>query len=178
MVAVPAQIFQMTSTSVQETHALGARLGNIVQAGDVIALQGDLGAGKTNFVQGLARGLNIVEDVNSPTFILANEYYSGRLPLFHIDAYRVADAAEAEGFGLDDYLNGDGVTVIEWAERVRGALPRDVLWIEFAYVSENERQLLFTARRAHSLELLEGLKDSVASLSPQPSALSPDATSN
>lgn len=150
----------------------------MARAGDVIALQGDLGAGKTNFVQGLARGLGIAEDVNSPTFILANEYYSGRLPLYHVDAYRVADAAEAEGFGLDDYLNGDGVTVVEWAERVRGALPRDVLWIEFAYVSENERQLLFTAHREHSLELLEGLKDSVVSLIAHPPLVIPDVTGN
>lgn len=161
MVAVPAQIFQMTSTSVQETHALGARLGNIVQAGDVIALQGDLGAGKTNFVQGLARGLGIAEDVNSPTFILANEYYSGRLPLFHIDAYRVADVAEAEGFGLDDYLNGDGVTVIEWAERVRDALPRDVLWIEFEYVDESTRALHVTAHSARSQQLLNEFQNAL-----------------
>jgi tRNA threonylcarbamoyladenosine biosynthesis protein TsaE len=136
---------KINSRSVQQTQELGAQLGKILRAGDVVALQGELGAGKTNFVQGLARGLGIAEDVNSPTFILANEYYSGRLPLFHIDAYRVSDAAEAEGFGLDDYLNGNGATVIEWAERVRAALPRDVLWIQFEYAGENERALQFHA---------------------------------
>ncbi len=143
----------ITSASVEKTQALGARLGQLVRAGDVIALQGDLGAGKTNFVQGLARGMTITEEVNSPTFILANEYHTGRLPLYHIDAYRVADAAEAEGFGLDDYLNGEGVTVIEWAERVREALPHDVLWLTLEYKSENERVLRIWAggQRADTL---------------------------
>jgi tRNA threonylcarbamoyladenosine biosynthesis protein TsaE len=155
----PPRTFEITSTSVEQTHELGARLGNLVHAGDVIALQGDLGAGKTNFVQGLARGLGITEDVNSPTFILANEYYTGRLPLYHADAYRVENAEEAEGFGLDDYLNGDGVTVIEWAERVRAALPHDVLWIEFEYLNENERLLRFIATGERSSELFSGIKE-------------------
>ena len=154
MNALTARAQTITSASVEKTQALGARLGQVVRAGDVIALQGDLGAGKTNFVQGLAHGMDITEEVNSPTFILANEYHSGRLPLYHIDAYRVADAAEAEGFGLDDYLNGDGVTVIEWAERVRDALPRDVLWIELEYVSENERSLRITANETRAASLL------------------------
>lgn len=137
--------WRVDSTSVEQTHTLGAALGVSAHPGDVLALEGDLGAGKTNLVQGLARGLGIRDDVNSPTFILANEYYSGRLPLYHIDAYRVADAAEAAGFGLDDYLTGQGVTVIEWAERVRAALPADVLWVELVYAGENERRLAFTA---------------------------------
>ncbi len=156
---IPASVLEIASPSVEQTQELGARLGKIVQAGDVIALQGDLGAGKTNFVQGLARGLGITEDVNSPTFILANEYYSGRLPLFHIDAYRVRDAAEAEGFGLDDYLNGNGVTVIEWAERVRDALPRDVLWIQFEYVSENARGIQLDALGKESRARLDELEN-------------------
>jgi tRNA threonylcarbamoyladenosine biosynthesis protein TsaE len=153
-VTIPASVLEIVSTSVEQTQELGARLGKIVQAGDVIALQGDLGAGKTNFVQGLARGLGITEDVNSPTFILANEYLSGRLALYHIDAYRVQDAAEAKGFGLDDYLYGDGVTVVEWAERVRAALPRDVLWIRFAYRDETTRALFVTAVGPSSARLL------------------------
>jgi tRNA threonylcarbamoyladenosine biosynthesis protein TsaE len=137
-----------------QTRELGAHLGTLVRAGDILALQGDLGAGKTNFVQGLARGMQITEDVNSPTFILANEYRGGRLPLYHIDAYRVQDAREARGFGLDDYLDGDGVTVIEWAERVRAALPSDVLWIEFEYLGENERRLTCSAHGTRAADLL------------------------
>lgn len=142
------------SPAVEVTHQLGAALGRALRAGDGIALQGDLGAGKTNFVQGIARGLGITEDVNSPTFILANEYTSGRLLLYHIDAYRVESAQEAVGFGLEDYLNGDGVTIIEWAERVRAALPSDILWIELEYIAENERALTISARGARSTELL------------------------
>jgi len=143
------------------TRALGKQLGARLARGDVIALQGDLGAGKTNFTQGLAQGLDIHDDVASPTFILANEYRDGRLPLYHIDAYRLAETAHADDFGLDDYLNGDGVTVLEWAERVRAALPRDVLWIAFEYRGEHERALTFTAHGARSRALLDALQNAV-----------------
>lgn len=160
----PAQISttRLASSSVEQTHRLGAGVGRVVRVGDIIALQGDLGAGKTNFVQGLAQGLEITEDVNSPTFILANEYQSGRLPLYHIDAYRVENAAEAEGFGLDDYLNSQGVTVIEWAERVRAALPQDVLWIEMEYIGETTRALTITANGPESARLMSDSFLSVA----------------
>ncbi len=149
---------EITSADVEQTRAWGKQLGTLLERGDVIALQGDLGAGKTNFTQGIAHGLGIAEDVNSPTFILANEYFSGRLPLYHIDAYRVADAAEADAFGLDDYLNSDGVTVIEWAERVRDALPTDALWVVFEYRGENERALEFRASGERSRALLNELQ--------------------
>ncbi|MBI4675489.1 MAG: tRNA (adenosine(37)-N6)-threonylcarbamoyltransferase complex ATPase subunit type 1 TsaE [Chloroflexi bacterium] len=149
---------EIKSESVETTQALGAALAAQLVPGDVIALQGELGTGKTNFVQGLARGLGITEDVNSPTFILANEYPDGRLPLYHVDAYRLENASQARDFGLDDYLNDDGVTVIEWAERVRDALPQDVLWIEFEYLGENERRLVLRARGARAAEILDGLK--------------------
>lgn len=152
---------ELISTDVEMTRALGAVLGARLAPGDVVALQGDLGAGKTNFVQGIAQGLGIPDDVNSPTFILANEYFSGRLPLYHIDAYRVADAAEADAFGLDDYLNGEGVTVIEWAERVRAALPVDALWIVMEYRGENERALECVAYGERGRALLNGLRNVV-----------------
>ncbi|HZQ05179.1 MAG TPA: tRNA (adenosine(37)-N6)-threonylcarbamoyltransferase complex ATPase subunit type 1 TsaE [Anaerolineae bacterium] len=150
---------EIISESVEQTQALGARLGTLARSGDVIALQGELGAGKTNFVQGLARGLGITEDVNSPTFILANEYLSGRLPLYHIDVYRIENAEEAEGFGLDDYLNGEGVTVIEWADRIRDALPHDVLWIELEYVDEQQRRICITPLGTRANTLLDELSD-------------------
>lgn len=155
MISDTVNLQKISSRAVEITHQLGAQLGRALRAGDVIALQGDLGAGKTNFVQGIAQGLNIREDVNSPTFILANEYTSGRLPLYHIDAYRVEDAREAVGFGLEDYLDGDGVTVIEWAERVREALPNDILWVELEYVAENERAMTITPRGKRAAELVE-----------------------
>ncbi len=154
MNGIATDTLEILSTSVEQTQDIGAQLGKFLRAGDVIALQGDLGAGKTNFVQGLARGLDISEDVNSPTFILANEYYSGRLPLYHIDAYRVESADEARGFGLDDYLSGEGVTVIEWAERVRAALPRDVLWIELDYRDETTRVMCVRAMGKNGARLL------------------------
>ncbi len=146
------------SNAPEATQQLAETLAHLLAAGDVLALQGDLGAGKTNFVQGLARGLGITEDVNSPTFILANEYLSGRLPLYHIDAYRLENAAEARGFGLDDYLNGDGVTVVEWADRVRAALPDDVLWFGLTYLDETKRRIEVTAFGTRSTQLLNELK--------------------
>src|SRR5581483_11564817 len=150
---------EIWSASVEMTRALGEALARQLAPGDVIALQGELGAGKTNFVQGLARGLGITEDVNSPTFILANEYLSGRLPLYHIDVYRIENAEEAEGFGLDDYLNGEGVTVIEWADRIRDVLPHDVLWIELEYVDEQQRRICITPLGTRANTLLDELSD-------------------
>ncbi len=147
--------FDLVSHSPQETQRLGARLASLLHPADVIALQGELGSGKTQFVKGLARGLGIKESVHSPTFILANEYRSGRMPLFHVDAYRLADAGEALGFGFDDYLNDAGVTAIEWAERIRAALPGEHLWIEFRHLGDTERGILFRARGPRYELLLE-----------------------
>src|ERR1700694_663949 len=107
-----------------ETQALAARLAQRLEAGDVIWLSGDLGAGKTSFTQGLGRGLDIDVPINSPTFVLIREY-AGRLPLYHIDLYRLNDAREVAALGLPDYLAGNGVCVLEWAERLdaRGEMP-------------------------------------------------------
>jgi tRNA threonylcarbamoyladenosine biosynthesis protein TsaE len=158
MTIVAREMLDLISHNVEQTQRLGARLGSLLTAGDVIALQGELGSGKTNFVKGIARGLAIRGTVHSPTFILANEYRGGRLPLFHVDAYRVGDAAEALGFGFDDYLNDAGVTVIEWAERIRDALPTEHLWIEFRYISETKRAILMQARGSHYQQLVDELK--------------------
>lgn len=143
--------------SPSETQRLGAQVARLLQAGDVLALVGELGAGKTNFVKGLARGLGVKESVHSPTFILANEYHSGRLPLFHVDAYRIASAGEAIGFGFEDYLDGDGVTVVEWADRIQAALPSERLDIEFGHAGERERSLKLTAHGERYSRLLAEL---------------------
>ncbi len=153
--AIADHVLALVSHSPRDTQRLGARLAALVRPGDVIAMQGELGSGKTQFVKGLARGLGVKESVHSPTFILANEYRSGRLPLFHVDAYRVADAGEAVGFGLDDYLNDVGVTAIEWAERIQAALPAELLWIEFRHRSDTERGISIQARGKRYEELLE-----------------------
>jgi tRNA threonylcarbamoyladenosine biosynthesis protein TsaE len=111
-------VFVETSHSVAETEAIGERIGRAVQRGAIIGLSGELGAGKTALVRGLARGLGITSHVHSPTFALLNEYHGGRLPLFHLDLYRLGSADEVRAAGLEDYLiDPPGVTVVEWIER-------------------------------------------------------------
>lgn len=109
------------SHSPAETESLGERWGREAQRGWIIALSGDLGAGKTQLVRGLARGLGVTSRVHSPTFTLVNEYGGGRLRLFHLDLYRLESRAQILGAGLEDYLQPDGVAVIEWAERWFGS---------------------------------------------------------
>ena len=110
------------TASVEETVALGERLGRAAAPGDLVCLWGDLGAGKTQLAKGIARGLGIGDTVNSPTFILMNEY-AGRLPLFHVDLYRLVDAADALAGGVIDDRQIDGVTVVEWPDRMGDILP-------------------------------------------------------
>jgi len=148
------------SHSVAQTQRFGARLGELARAGDVLCLQGDLGSGKTCFTQGLGRGLGITEIINSPTFILANEHRGGRLPLYHLDVYRMRGADEALGIGLDDYLFGDGVCVIEWAEKIDAALPPDRLWIAFQHIGETKRGLNLRATGERYCDLLRQFKES------------------
>lgn len=100
----------------EATQALGYKLGTVLKAGDVLLLAGDLGAGKTTLTQGLAQGLGVTEFVNSPTFVIINEYDTGRLPLYHMDLYRVEDEAQLFDLGLEEYLFGKGICVIEWPE--------------------------------------------------------------
>lgn len=146
------------SHSSAQTQRFGARLGELARAGDVFCLQGDLGSGKTCFTQGLGRGLGIVSAIHSPTFILANEHRSGRLPLYHLDVYRMSNAGEALGIGLDDYLYGAGVCVIEWAEKIRAALPKERLWITFRHIADTKRGLALYASGARYDELLDEFK--------------------
>jgi len=116
------------SRSPEDTHRFAARLAGRLGPGAVLALHGELGAGKTCLVQGLARALGVTAPVGSPTFTLINEH-PGRLPLYHIDLYRIRSPREALALGLDDYLYGDGVAAIEWAERVADLLPPHTLHI-------------------------------------------------
>jgi tRNA threonylcarbamoyladenosine biosynthesis protein TsaE len=113
---------RVRTMSAAETIALGERLGRVAEPGDLVCLWGDLGAGKTQVAKGIARGLDIDATVNSPTFILMNEY-AGRLPLFHVDLYRLADAADALAGGVIDDRQIDGVTVVEWPDRMGDVLP-------------------------------------------------------
>lgn len=107
----------------EETFALGKRLGEQAAAGQIYTLTGDLGAGKTVFTQGFAAGLSVAEPVNSPTFTIVQVYDTGRLPLYHFDAYRIGDVTEMDEIGYEDYFFGDGVCLIEWAELIREIIP-------------------------------------------------------
>ena len=111
------------SNSPEETFRVGKELGERAYAGQVFTLTGDLGVGKTVFTQGLAKGLGIDEPVNSPTFTIVQEYDGGRLPFYHFDVYRIGDIEEMEEVGFDDYVMGEGVSLIEWADLIREILP-------------------------------------------------------
>lgn len=112
-----------------ETEAFGREIGLKAKAGDIYCLSGDLGVGKTVFTRGFARGLDIDDDITSPTFTLINEYY-GRLPMYHFDVYRVGDSEEMEYIGCDEYFFGDGVCLIEWAEMIEDMIPENAVWIK------------------------------------------------
>lgn len=107
----------------EETFAIGKRLGERAEAGQIYTLTGDLGVGKTVFTQGFAAGLSVAEPVNSPTFTVVQVYDTGRLPLYHFDAYRIGDVAEMDEIGYEDYFFGDGVCLIEWADLIREIIP-------------------------------------------------------
>lgn len=111
------------SNSREDTFAIGEKLGRQVKPGEVYALYGDLGVGKTVLTKGLAKGLGIREQVNSPTFTILQIYENGRLPLYHFDVYRIEEPEEMEEVGFDDYICGDGVSMIEWPERIEELLP-------------------------------------------------------
>lgn len=129
--------------SADETFELAKGLAGRLKSNDVLALIGELGAGKTRFVQGLAAGLGVPECiyVRSPTFTLMNEYPGGRLPLRHFDFYRLQKSSELGDLGLEEYFDGDGITVIEWADRFPGALPSRTKYVRFAVVDETTRDI-------------------------------------
>lgn len=154
------RVLDIISNSAGQTQRLGARLGELARPGDIYCLEGELGSGKTCFVQGLGKGLGIPAFIHSPTFILANEHRGGRLPLYHIDVYRVRGADEAIGFGLEDYMTEDGVCVIEWAEKIREALPDEHLWITFRHLGEAKRSLVIEAQGSRYESLLEEFRNS------------------
>lgn len=129
---------RIVSDSLEATWQVAEQLGRELPPGSVLAFYGSLGAGKTCFVQGLAAGLGIDALVNSPTFTVCNEYH-GRLPLYHMDLYRIGSEDEALNFGLDDYIYGQGITALEWSERVESLLPEHTLRITMT-VGEHEDQ--------------------------------------
>ena len=138
-----------TTASVGETLELGARIVRMLDPGTVLALYGALGTGKTHFVKGLARGLGISPDaVRSPTFTLLAVYEEGKRPLYHFDAYRVQTPDEFVELGFEEYVPGDGLTCIEWADRVTDLLPPDTIHIQFHHVAPSKRRITPGAPKA------------------------------
>ena len=135
----------LISHSPADTEALGEKFGRAAQCGWVIALSGDLGAGKTQFVKGVARGLGISTRIHSPTFTLAAEYDGGRLKLFHLDLYRLETQQQVLSAGLEEFLQPDGVTVIEWAEKMAGRSAVMVEWkqVQIEIASEADRKITY-----------------------------------
>ena len=145
------------SHSEAQTRRLGARLAAFLNPGDVLALIGDLGTGKTRWVQGVCQGLGVTDPVISPTFTLVNEY-QGRCPVYHIDLYRLANSAEIVTFGLEDYLYGSGVSLIEWADRAKNFLPADYLAVELYHLEETKRRVVLRPQGQRFVTLLHAFK--------------------
>ncbi len=152
---------EFISRSPEQTRRIGERLGDALKAGDVVCLHGDLGAGKTTFVQGIAQGWGSLDSVSSPTFILVNVYRraDGQL-LFHLDTYRLESVPEVEELDLESML-AQGALIIEWPERLGNIVPDERLWINFEHVDEEHRQMRFNTRGAGYDDLLSGIRQSM-----------------
>jgi tRNA threonylcarbamoyladenosine biosynthesis protein TsaE len=149
---------KLISHSPEETQKLGERIGQLALAGDVFLLVGNLGAGKTCLTQGIAWGLGIKEYAMSPSFVIMRELY-GRLPLYHIDLYRLDHIEESMDLGLDDYFYGRGVCVVEWAEKALSIMPAEHLLIKIDYLSDTERSFELEPSGQRYLELVAQLKE-------------------
>lgn len=153
-------MFTIKTKQAEQTEKIGERLADSLKPNDVILLDGDLGAGKTTFTKGLAKGLGIKRYVKSPTFTIIHEYREGRMPLFHMDVYRLEDGG-GDDLGWDEYLYGDGVSVIEWSQFIQDYLPEDYLRITLKRndESDNQRTLDFEAQGERYTTLLNDLKE-------------------
>jgi tRNA threonylcarbamoyladenosine biosynthesis protein TsaE len=153
---------EVVTHSAELTRRLGKQLGRLLRPGQVVALIGELGAGKTCLTQGIASGLGVERPVTSPTFIIVNEYRGGgKLQFYHVDCFRfpAEGSEEALAIGMDEMLHGDPICVIEWADRIEKLLPSDYLRVTLAYVNHRTRQLLFEAFGDQSLDLLTNLEN-------------------
>ena len=152
--------FDIITHSAKQTHRLGERLGRLLQPGDVVCLQGSLGSGKTCLTQGIGAGLGVSSTVRSPTFVLIREHApDGDKPcLYHVDLYRIKEASDTLSLGLEEYLFGDGVTVIEWAERAMEIMPKMRLWVTLTHLDYTKRSLVFEASGERHMEVLLALK--------------------
>jgi tRNA threonylcarbamoyladenosine biosynthesis protein TsaE len=151
------QKIELVSDSTEQTQKLGHQLGELAQAGDIFLLTGNLGSGKTCLTQGIARGLEVKSNVISPSFVLVREHY-GRIPLYHIDLYRLDNTGEIVNLGLEQYLEGDGLCVIEWAEKGISVFPAEHLLISLKYISETKRNIVIQGKHGRYTGLVEKLQ--------------------
>ena len=151
-------VLQTSNTS--ETIRMGKRLGRLLEPGDVVALVGDLGTGKTQFIKGLAEGAGVGKAtyVSSPSFTLINEY-QGRIPFYHIDLFRLESEKEVEGLGLEEYVPGHGITAIEWADKVSSLLPEELLWVHIHYTGKNARSIEIIPKGRRYEQLMKKMSD-------------------
>ena len=154
---------QITSRSVRETQDLSQKLGNLINQPLIIALTGDLGSGKTAFVQGLAKGLEVPDGyyITSPTFTLINEY-PGRYPLVHVDLYRLETIDGLEDIGLDEMLHGQAVLSIEWADKLSDGLPAEHLLVTLEIIDDDRRTLGLNATGQNVVNLIKALEDELS----------------
>jgi tRNA threonylcarbamoyladenosine biosynthesis protein TsaE len=155
----PSHTAKFISSSTDQTVNFGARLGSLLGPGDVICLNGDLGAGKTALARGIGQGWGALEAVTSPTFTLIHEHHRQQdaQRLHHVDCYRLQSTADAWSTGLDDMLYGDGIIVIEWPERIASLLPAERLWIALTPLDESQRQINMQATGTRYSDLLRAL---------------------
>lgn len=148
------------SRNAEDTYKIGEGLGRMLFPGSIICLTGDLGAGKTAFTQGIGKGLGVSEHVISPTYTIINEYTTGRIPLYHFDVYRLGSSDEMYELGCDEYLYGDGATVLEWADSVDDVIPAERLWITIRKLeSPDEREIIMEASGSAYEELLKEMEN-------------------
>ena len=147
----------MILASHEDTLKLGRAVGNVLKAGDILLLEGYLGAGKTTFTQGLADGLGVDEFVNSPTFVIINEYYSGKFPLYHMDLYRLEDEAQLYDLGVEEYFFGNGVSVVEWPEIAVPLLPE--AYTSVTFLREGEGRAVKVATRGKDTRIEEAFNE-------------------
>lgn len=147
---------EFTSRSVEDTTRLGIRLGEVLRAGDIICLSGDLGAGKTTLTKGIGQGWGAEENVTSPTFVLIHEHHrpQDEQILYHIDCYRLSGSGDAWGIGLEELMQGSGPVILEWPENIEDALPAERLWVALTLVDDNERHIMMEANGARYVELV------------------------
>jgi len=151
-------MLKLTSECMEETLRIGERLGKLLGVGSIICLSGELGAGKTAFTKGIAKGLGVEDYVTSPTYTIINEY-QGKIPLYHFDVYRLNDVEEMYELGYEEYFFGDGVVVLEWADMVKEIIPEERLWITILNVrGENSRDIIMEATGEVYDNILKGME--------------------